>query len=272
MTRTPRALPGFAPALAVTTIWLGSIVLVPMLALAVRPWQFGAGEVFAALTRPRVLASLRLSFVQAALAGAINVPLGLLIAWVLVRDRFPGRRLLDALLDLPFALPTSVAGITLVTLYGPNGWLGAPLAGLGVRVAYTQLGILVAMVFVGLPFVVRTVQPVLQDLPAEQEEAAATLGARPGQILWRVLLPALRPALLAGFALALARAVGEYGSVIFIAGNKPMQTEITPLLVAIRLQEGNATGAAAIGLLMLVASALCLGLVAAGSRMRLRPG
>ncbi len=196
---------------------------------------------------------------MAALAAAVDVPLGLLLAWTVVRTRFPGRQVLDAVLDLPFALPTSVAGITLATLYGPKGWVGAPLAALGIKVAYTPLGILVALVFVGIPFVVRTAEPVLRDLPRETEEAAATLGARPGQIAWRVILPALLPALSTGFALAFARALGEYGSVIFIAGNRPLQSEIAPLLIVIRLQEFDYAGAATLGMALLAISLVCLG-------------
>ena len=257
------ALPGFGPALGLTVLWLSLLVLVPLAALALRPWEAGWQGVARTLSDPRVLASLRLSFLVAGLAALINVPAGLLIAWVLVRIRFPGRRLADAVVDLPFALPTAVAGITLATLYGPNGWLGAPLATIGVDVAYTRLGILLALVFVGLPFSVRTVEPVLRDLSRETEEAAATLGARPGQIRRRVLLPALAPSLATGFGLAFARGVGEYGSVIFIAGNMPMRSEIAPLLIVIKLQQFDYAAAAAIGLAMLVGSAICLAGVSA---------
>ncbi|HWL83019.1 MAG TPA: sulfate ABC transporter permease subunit CysT [Roseomonas sp.] len=247
------ALPGFGLTLGVTLFWLSAIVLIPLAALALRPWTLGPAEVWASVTEPRVLAALRLSFGGALLAAALNLPLGLLLAWVLNRYDFPGRRLADAMVDLPFALPTAVAGVALAALYAPNGWLGAPLgAAFGWRIAYTPAGVLVALVFVGLPFIVRTVEPVLRDLPLEAEEAAATLGATRAQTLRRVILPALAPALLTGFGLAFARAVGEYGSVIFIAGNLPMATEIAPLLIVIRLEEFNYAGAAAIGLAMLL--------------------
>ena len=206
------------------------------------------------ITEPRVLAALRLSFGAAALAAAVNVPLGLLVAWVMVRYRFPGRNLADALIDMPLALPTAVAGIALTALFAPKGWIGALLAPLGIKVAYTPLGILVALIFVGLPFVVRTLEPVIMDLPLDAEEAAATLGATRAQTLRRVVLPALLPALLAGFGAALARGVGEYGSVIFIAGNMPMVSEIAPLLIVIRLEQLDYAGAAALGLVMLLVS------------------
>jgi sulfate transport system permease protein len=222
--------------------------------LALRPWSLGPAGVIATLQGPRVLAALRLSFGAALGAAAIAVPLGLLIAWVLVRGRFPGRRLADALVDLPFALPTAVAGIALTALYAPNGWIGALLAPLGVDVAYALPGIVLALLFVGLPYVVRCLQPVLMDLPADVEEAAATLGARPRQILRHVVLPAVLPALLTGFAMAFARAVGEYGSVIFIAGNMPGRTEIAPLLIVIRLEQFDYAGAAVLALAMLVLS------------------
>ncbi len=251
-------LPGFGLSLGVTLVWLGGLVLLPLLALLLRPLELGPLGLWHSVTEPRVLAALRLSFLGALAASAVNVPLGLLIAWVLVRYRFPGRRLLDGMVDLPFALPTAVAGLALTALYAPNGWLGAPLAALGVKVAYTPLGVVLAMGFVGLPFVVRTVEPVLRDLPPEAEEAAATLGAGRGQILWRVVLPALAPALLAGFAMASARAIGEYGSVIFIAGNTPMWSEIAPLLIVTRLEQFDYAGAAAVGLAMLALSFLML--------------
>jgi sulfate transport system permease protein len=252
------ALPGFGFSLGITLLWLSGIVLVPLLALLLRPLELGPLGFWHSVTEPRVLASLRLSFLGALAASAVNVPLGLLVAWVLVRYRFPGRRLLDGVVDLPFALPTAVAGLALTALYAPNGWLGAPLATLGVKVAYTPLGVALAMGFVGLPFVVRTVEPVLRDLPREAEEAASTLGATRVQTLWRVVLPALAPALLAGFAMASARAVGEYGSVIFIAGNMPMVSEIAPLLIVVRLEQFDYAGAAAVGLAMLALSFLLL--------------
>lgn len=268
---TATALPGFGPALGLTLFWLTAIVLLPLSALVLRPWELGIDGVIASLSEPRVLAALRLSLGAALLAAAIDVPLGFLLAWVLVRYRFPGRRVLDALMDLPFALPTAVAGITLTTLYAPNGWLGAPLEALGVKVAYTPLGVLVALVFVGFPFVVRTVEPVLRDAPRDVEEAAEMLGGRPLQVLRLVILPAVAPALLTGFGLAFARAVGEYGSVVFIAGNMPGVSEIAPLLIMIRLQEFNYAGAAAVGLAMLATSLACLGLVAL-LRRRFRRG
>ncbi len=248
-----RAIPGFGLAFGITLVWLSVIVLVPLSALAIRPWELGVGGVWESLTDPRVLAALRLSFGAALLAAAIDLPLGLLLAWALVRLRFPGRGLLDAMVDLPFALPTAVAGIALTALLAPNGWLGAPLAAaFGWKVAFTPWGVVAALIFVGLPFVTRTVEPVLRDLGAEAEEAAATLGATRPQALLRVVLPALLPALLAGFGLAFARAVGEYGSVIFIAGNMPMVSEIAPLLIVVRLEQFDYAGAAAVGLAMLL--------------------
>ncbi|MEA2730977.1 MAG: sulfate/thiosulfate transport system permease protein, partial [Acetobacteraceae bacterium] len=227
-------LPGFGLTLGLTLTWVSLIVLLPLAALALRPWELGVSGVWHSLTEPRVMAALRLSFGAATLAAAINVPLGLLIAWVMVRYRFPGRGLADSVIDMPLALPTAVAGISLTALFAPKGWIGALLVPFGIKVAYTPLGVLVALIFVGLPFVVRMLEPVILDLPAEAEEAAATLGATRLQTLWRVILPALGPTLLAGFGAALARGVGEYGSVIFIAGNMPMVSEIAPLLIVIR--------------------------------------
>ncbi|MBO1076038.1 sulfate ABC transporter permease subunit CysT [Roseomonas marmotae] len=252
------ALPGFYLSLGVTLLWLGGIVLVPLLALLLRPLELGPLGFWNSITEPRVLAALRLSFLGALAASLVNLPLGLLVAWVLVRYRFPGRKLLDSMVDLPFALPTAVAGLALTAIYAPNGWLGAPLAALGIKVAYTPLGVGLAMAFVGLPFIVRTVEPVLRDMPPEGEEAAATLGATRAQTLWRVVLPALAPALLAGFAMASARAIGEYGSVIFIAGNMPMISEIAPLLIVVRLEQFDYAGAAAVGIAMLALSFLLL--------------
>ncbi len=260
------ALPGFGPALAVTLGWAGLIVAVPLCALVLRALSLGPAGIAAALGQPRVYAALRLSFSCAALAAAAAVPLGLLLAWVLVRLRFPGRRLLDSLVDLPFALPTAVAGITLTDLFGPNGLLGHPLAQAGIKVAYTPLGILVALLFVSIPFVVRTTEPVLRQLPPELEEAAETLGASRGQTLWRVVLPALAPALLVSFGLAFARGVGEYGSVIFIAGNMPMVSEIAPLLIVTRLQEFDYASAACIGVAMLLGALLVLSALTAVQR------
>ncbi|HXK21592.1 MAG TPA: sulfate ABC transporter permease subunit CysT [Myxococcota bacterium] len=244
-------LPGFGPALGLTLVYLGLVVLIPLAALFWKTASLGWGELFATVTSPRVLASYRLSFGAALAAASVNVLLGLLVAWVLVRYRFPGRALADALVDLPFALPTAVAGITLTTLLAKNGQVGRLLAPLGIEVAFTPLGITVALVFIGLPFVVRQVQPVLQDLDAELEEAAASLGASRLQTFRRVLLPALAPALITGFALAFARGVGEYGSVVFISGNMPMKTEIAPLLIITKLEQYDYAGATAIALVML---------------------
>jgi sulfate transport system permease protein len=252
--RARRVLPGFGLSLGYTLAYLTLLVLIPLAALAIKPWKLGVSCVIALLTSPRVLAGLRVSFVTALLAALVNLPFGLATAWVLVRYRFPGRRVFDAMIDLPFALPTAVAGIALSAIYAPNGWLGAPLDALGIKAAYSQTGIFIALTFIGLPFVVRTVEPVLRDLGPDIEEAAATLGASRVQTLWRVVLPPLLPALLAGFSLAFGRAVGEYGSVIFIAGNIPGLTEIAPLLIIVQLEQYNYAGAAAIGLAMLVIS------------------
>jgi len=256
MSLLPRrsALPGFAPTLGLTLLWVCLIVFLPLASLALQPWTLGLAGVWHAITEPRVLAALRLSFGAAALAAALNLPLGLLIAWVMVRYRFPGRSLADSLIDMPLALPTAVAGIALTALFSTKGWIGALLVPLGIKVAYTPLGILVALIFVGLPFVVRTLEPVIMELPADAEEAAGTLGATRAQTWRRVVLPALAPALLAGFGAALARGVGEYGSVIFIAGNRPMVSEIAPLLIVIRLEELDYAGAAALALIMLLMS------------------
>jgi sulfate transport system permease protein len=248
------ALPGFRVTFATTLVWLSSIVLLPLAMLALRPWSLGLVGMWHAIADPRVLAALRLSFGAAAIAAALNLPLGLLIAWVMVRYRFPGRNLADSLIDMPLALPTAVAGIALTALFAPKGWIGAWLLPLGIKVAYTPLGILVALIFVGLPFMVRTLEPVLMDLPPEAEEVAATLGASRGKTLRRVVLPALAPALLAGFGAALARGIGEYGSVIFIAGNMPMVSEIAPLLIVIRLEQLDYAGAALLAVVMLAAS------------------
>jgi sulfate transport system permease protein len=218
----------------------------------------GWGTFWETVTAPRVVASYRLSFVASLIAAAVNSVFGVLAAWVLTRYRFPGRRLMDALVDLPFALPTAVAGIALTTLYAPNGWVGSRLAPLGIQVAYAPLGVMLALTFIGLPFVVRTVQPVLQDLEVEVEEAAASLGASRGQIFWRVILPMLGPAILTGFALSFARAIGEYGSVVFISGNMPFRTEIAPLLIMTKLEQFDYAGATAIAVVMLGVSFLLL--------------
>lgn len=248
-------IPGFGLTLGVTLAWVGLLVVIPLAALVIKPWELGVSGVLASLSDPRVLAALRTSFGAALLAAVVNLPLGLLLAWAIVRLDFPGRRVLDGAVDLPFALPTAVAGIALTALFATNGWLGGPLDALfGWKIAFTPWGIVVALIFVGLPFVVRTVEPVLRDMGREAEEAAATLGATRPQVLRRVVLPALLPALLTGFALAFARSVGEYGSVIFIAGNMPMVSEIAPLLIVIRLEQFDYAGAAAVGLAMLLLS------------------
>jgi sulfate transport system permease protein len=247
-------LPGFGLSLGITLAYLGVIVVVPLAALAIRPWELGLSGVWQALVQPRVAAALRLSFGLSALAALVNAPLGLLIGWTLTRYAFPGRRILDALVDLPFALPTAVAGIALTAIYAPNGPLGAIAAKFGLKTAYSPLGIFIALVFIGLPFVVRSLQPVLQDLDREVEEAATTLGADSLQRAVRVILPALAPSLVSGVSLAFARAVGEYGSVVFIAGNLPGKTEIAPLLIVIKLEQYDYAGAAAVGLAMVVIS------------------
>jgi len=266
------ALPGFDLAMGVTLLWLGLIVLIPLAALVMRPWELGVTGVWHVLGDARVLAAFRLSFGGALLAALISMPVGLLLAWVITRYRFPGRRVLDAMLDLPFALPTAVAGLALAALFAPNGWLGGPLEMLfGWKIAFTPAGVIVALVFVALPFTIRTVEPVLRDLSLEAEEAAATLGATRAQTLGRVVLPALRPAILTGFGLGFARAVGEYGSVIFIAGNMPMVSEIAPLLIIVQLEQFNYAAAAAIGLGMLALSFLILLLLNLWQR-RLRQG
>lgn len=249
-----RVLPGFPLTLGVTITYLGLLVLLPLAALVVNSLQEGLGAWWDIISSPRVLAALRISFGTAALAAIIDAFLGLLIAWVLVRYPFPGRRIVDALVDLPFALPTAVAGIALTALYAPNGWIGSFLEPLGIKVAFTPLGILVALVFVGLPFVVRSLQPVLQQLDPEFEEASVSLGATRWQTVRRVILPPLVPVILTGTTLAFARAVGEYGSVIFIAGNMPGISEIAPLLIVVKLEQYDYLGAAAIGTAMLIAS------------------
>ena len=252
--RPRRVLPGFGLTLGYTMVYLSLLVLIPLSAVFIRSLGLGWGHFFEVVTSARVLASLRLSFGASLIAALINVIFGLIVAWVLVRYTFPFKRLIDAMVDLPFALPTAVAGIALTALYAPNGWLGMWLQSLGVKVAFTPLGIVVALTFIGLPFVVRTLQPVLEDLDKEVEQAAATLGASAAQSFARVLLPALWPALLTGFALAFARAVGEYGSVIFIAGNMPMKSEIAPLLIVTKLEQYDYAGATAIAVVMLLLS------------------
>lgn len=249
-----RVLPGFGLSLGFTVAYLSLIVLIPLAAAFVETATLTWPAFVARVTAPRVLASYRLTFGAALCAAAIDAVFGLLVAWVLVRYRFAGRRGVDALVDLPFALPTAVAGIALAGLFARDGWFGAWLSRLGIDVAYTPLGVLVALTFIGLPFVVRTVQPVLEALPAEIEEAAATLGASPGAIFRRVVFPLVLPALMTGFALAFARAIGEYGSVIFIAGNLPMVSEIVPLLIISRLEQYDYAGATALAVVMLVVS------------------
>lgn len=252
--KQPSILPGFPLAMGWTLTYLGLVVVLPLIALVVRPWELGLSGVWATLTEPRVLAALRLSFGTSLLAALTNVPIGLLVAWTLTRYEFPGRRIVDAFVDLPFALPTAVAGIALTAIYGPSGPLGELFAKAGIKTAYNPIGIYIALLFIGLPFVVRTIQPVLQDLDREVEEAAHTLGASNLQRFWLVVLPAVLPALLSGFSLAFARAVGEYGSVIFIAGNMPLKSEIAPLLIVIKLEQYDYAGAAAVGLAMLAIS------------------
>ena len=252
--RSFQVLPGFNLTLGYTLFYLSIIVLIPLSAVFIKTASLGLAQFWDVVTTPRVLASYRLSFGASLLAAAINEVFGLALAWALVRYSFPGKKLVDALIDLPFALPTAVAGIALTALYAPNGWLGSALEPLGIKVAFTPLGVLVALVFIGLPFVVRTVQPILEDLDTELEEAAASLGARRWQTFRYVTLPILLPALLTGFALAFARAVGEYGSVVFIAGNIPMVSEITPLMIITKLEQYDYAGATAIAVVMLLLS------------------
>lgn len=252
--RSASPLPGFGLSFGIMMTVLSIVVLLPIVALLGRGFSIGPAELWEMINSRRIRSALALSFRAALIASLFNLVFGLLLAWVLVRYRFWGRRLIDAAIDLPFALPTAVAGIALTALYAPNGVFGQLLAPFNIRVAYTEIGIWLALIFIGLPFVVRTVQPVIEELDREVEEASATLGARRIYTLYRVILPTLSPALLTGFALALARSVGEYGSVIFIAGNLPLQTEIAPLLIVIRLEEYNYDAATAIGLAMLLIS------------------
>ena len=254
--RRPSVIPGFELSLGLTLTWLSLIALLPLAALFLRAAGLGIEGLWAITTEPRVLAALRLSFGAALAAAVINLVMGTLVAWALIRYDFPGRRLIDAMVDLPFALPTAVAGIALAALYAPNGWIGSLF--MPFRIAFTPLGIVVALIFIGLPFVVRTVQPVLEDLDIDVEQAAASLGASRWQTFRRVVLPAIAPALLTGFALAFARAVGEYGSVIFIAGNLPMVSEITPLMIISKLEQYDYAGATAIAVVMLALSFVML--------------
>lgn len=249
-----RVIPGFGITLGFTLFYLALIVLIPLSAVFLKTFTLTWEAFWQAIASPRVVASYRLSFGVSLLAAALNLVFGAIVAWVLVRYRFPGKKLVDALVDLPFALPTAVAGIALTALYAPNGWLGRYLELAGVKVAFTPLGVMVALTFIGLPFVVRTVQPVLEEAEQELEEAAASLGANRLQTFLRVIFPAILPALLTGFAMAFARATGEYGSVIFIAGNMPMISEITPLLIVTKLEQYDYAGATAIAVVMLTIS------------------
>jgi sulfate transport system permease protein len=259
--RKPSVLPGFGITMGFTLLYLSFIVLIPLAALILRAAGLTWEQFWDVTTAPRALAAYRLSFGASFIAASVNIVFGVLTAWVLVRYKFPFKRLVDGLVDLPFALPTAVAGIALASLFAPNGWVGQILIPLGIKVAYTPLGVVIALVFIGLPFVVRIVQPVLQDLDKEVEEAAASLGASRLQTFRRVILPSILPATLTGFALAFARAVGEYGSVIFIAGNLPMKSEIVPLLIIIKLEQFDYPGAAAIGVAMLAVSFVMLLLI-----------
>jgi len=251
-------LPGFRITLGFTVFYLAVVVLIPLVGLPVRTASLGWEQFWSTVTEPRVVASYRLTLGTAFFAACVNAVFGLLAAWVLVRYSFPGRRIVDALVDLPFALPTAVAGITLTTLYAPKGLLGAPLQELGIKVAFTPLGIVVSLVFIGLPFVIRTLEPVIEDLSAEVEEAATSLGASRWHVVRRVILPYLYPAWLTGFALAFARAIGEYGSVVFISGNMPMKTEISALLIITKLEQYDYAGATAIAVVMLFLSFVLL--------------
>ncbi|MFH7854333.1 sulfate ABC transporter permease subunit CysT [Acinetobacter baumannii] len=258
MSQRSRVLPGFGLSLGFTLAYVSFIVLIPLAAVFIKSFGIGWDGLWEILTSERILKSLQLSFSSALIAAFINVVFGLLLAWCLVRYNFPGKRLVDALVDLPFALPTAVAGIALTSLYAPTGWIGQYLEPLGIQVAYTPIGITLALVFIGIPFIVRTVQPVLSDIETELEEAASALGANRWQTITKIILPILFPALFTGFALAFARGVGEYGSVIFIAGNQPFKTEIAPLMIISRLEEYDYAGATTIAAVMLVLSFIIL--------------
>lgn len=247
-------MPGFGLTLGITVMMLGVVVLLPLSTLFLKSAAFSSREFWGVVCSPRVVASLKLTFGASFVAALINVLFGVIVAWVLVRYSFPGKKFIDGIVDLPFALPTAVAGITLTTLYSPKGWIGAPLSKLGIKAAYTPLGIMIALTFIGLPFVVRTVQPVLEDMDRDMEEAAATLGATRWQTLRWAVFPVLTPSILTGFTLAFARALGEYGSVVFIAGNMPLKTEITSLLIMTKLEQFDYAGAAAIAVAMLAMS------------------
>jgi sulfate transport system permease protein len=256
--KQPSVLPGFGLTMGFTVLYLCLIVLIPLSALLLKSVGMGWTDFWRAATSPRVLAAYRLSFGASAAAAGVNSVMGFVVAWTLVRYRFPGRRILDAMVDLPFALPTAVSGIALTTIYSRNGWIGRFLEPLGIQAAFSPLGIGIALTFIGLPFVVRTLQPALQDLDPEVEEAAASLGATRRQTLWRVILPTILPSLLTGFALAFARALGEYGSVLFISGNLPMRTEIAPLLIVTKLEQYDYPGATAIAVVILLGSFVIL--------------
>lgn len=261
MSQRSRVLPGFGLSLGFTLAYLSLIVLIPLSAVFIKSLGIGWDGLWEILSSERILKSLQLSFIAAIVAALVNVVFGLLLAWCLVRYSFPGKRIVDALVDLPFALPTAVAGIALTSLYAPTGWIGQYLEPIGIQVAYTPIGITLALIFIGLPFVVRTVQPVLSDLETELEEAASALGANRFQIVTKVIFPILLPALITGFALAFARGVGEYGSVIFIAGNQPFETEIAPLMIISRLEEYDYAGATTIAVVMLLISFVMLFLI-----------
>jgi len=261
MSQRSRVLPGFGLSLGFTLAYLSLIVLIPLSAVFIKSLGIGWDGLWEILSSERILKSLQLSFSAALIAALVNVVFGLLLAWCLVRYSFPGKRIIDALVDLPFALPTAVAGIALTSLYAPTGWIGQYLEPIGIKVAYTPIGITLALIFIGLPFVVRTVQPVLSDLETELEEAASALGANRFQVITKIIMPILFPALLTGFALAFARGVGEYGSVIFIAGNQPYETEIAPLMIISRLEEYDYAGATTIAVVMLLISFAILFLI-----------
>jgi sulfate transport system permease protein len=267
------SLPGFGPTMGYTIVYLSLIVLIPLAMLVVKTAELSPGQFWELATSRRAMASYQVTFGASLVAAVVNTALGSVVAWALIRYRFPGRDLLDALVDVPFALPTAVSGLALTAVLAPNGWIGRWLAPLGIKAVFTPLGITLALVFIGLPFVVRTVQPVLEELEPEVEEAAAVLGATRWQVLRRVVLPTLTPALLTGFALAFARAIGEYGSVVFISGNKQFETEITPLLIMTRLEQFDYAGATALALVMLVVSfAMLLAINGLGAWARRRAG
>ena len=267
------SLPGFGPTMGYTIVYLSLIVLIPLAMLVVKTAELSPGELWELATSRRAMASYQVTFGASLVAAVVNSVLGTVVAWALIRYQFPGRALLDAIVDVPFALPTAVSGLALTAVLAPNGWIGRFLAPLGIKAVFTPLGITLALVFIGLPFVVRTVQPVLEELEPEVEEAAAVLGATRWQVLGRVVLPTLTPALLTGFALSFARAIGEYGSVVFISGNKQFETEITPLLIMTRLEQFDYAGATALALVMLIVSfAMLLAINGLGAWARRRAG